>query len=226
MSELDSADSPELAPERTRRTLLEAVGGFVLVVSGLFLRAEPEADAAHPGNRVQHRAGKHRQRHHRHSKQHRRGQRHDPGDGTGNGPSGVFRKGIAMLVHNNLAQEIHAELGVLKDGFYCSKMVPFDMPATTGQAFYSDGDPDGYTWLEDHWFFGFSNPFSGPPYVWVGANGDYRSRCHSGGTRILLDTALETHQQVTVKDANRKFVITRHPDRDGNKLFTIEIFPN
>jgi len=217
--------SPEAVPEPTRRTLLGAVSGFLLAASGLFLPAEQEVDAANPGNRLQHRAGKHRQRHHRNNKQHRRHQRHDPGDGAGKGPSDILQKGISTWVYNKLPQVTKAELGIFDFRNQCYRQGYWDMPALTGFARYDTSDSTAYSWLDGNYFFYLENPVLGNPKVSVSRGGNFLSQCHSGPSTQLLDIPFATHQKVTVSDGNKKFLITRHPDRDSFKLFTIEIFP-
>ena len=210
-------------PGPNRRTLLAAVSSLVLAASGLFVPAAQDARATHPVNRAQHRAAKRRQRHH-HRLEQRRDQQHDPGEGAG-APQ-IFQKGISMLLHNHLDQYTEAELGILISGSHskCESPAIFNMPPGDGFALYDTKHPEAYSWVEAHYFFGFFNPETGLPKVWVGDGGSTKGNCHRGGTRLLNDTGLTEGQTVTITVADRRFVIARQGDKKDFKFYTVDIF--
>lgn len=104
----DDAHAPgeEQGPAKTgtpsRRSLLgAAAGGFALAASGLLLPAwlSDDAEAAdHPSGKVQHRAGKRRQRGHHRAKQQRREQDRRSDSPA---PQGGRRKNIQFNIHND-----------------------------------------------------------------------------------------------------------------------------
>jgi hypothetical protein len=214
----------EHASPSTRRTLLGVAGAFILAASGLFVPRGQEADASRPVNRVQQRAAKRRQRRH-HRREHQRDQQqHDPGAGVG-GPQ-IFQKGISMLLNNHLDHYTEAELGILISGSHshCSSPAIFNMPPGDGIALYDTRHPEAYSWVEARYFFGFFNPETGLPEVWMGLGGSSKGNCHHGGTRLLNDTGLTPGQVVTVTVEDRRFVIARQGDKENFKFFSVDIF--
>jgi hypothetical protein len=205
-----------LATSGTRRRLLSLLTS-VSLAGGLAAVLGQEAAANRPGpNRRAH--------NHRHSGR-RKDKRQQEREQDEGGDPEIFQKGISMVLNNHIDQRTFAELGILISGSSggCRSPAPFDMPPLTGLAIYDTQHPESYSWVENQYFFGFFNPETGLPVVWVAQGGSSKGNCHRGGTRLLNDYGLTVDQAVTVTVANRRFVITRRIDTDF-KVFVVDIF--